>query len=63
MWPLSRLLDLNRQFIEIQVFCSIFTALSILGFHYMYVCLDREGREEPPEIFGKSVTKMVMMSQ
>ena len=29
----------------------------------MYVYLDREGREEPPEIFGKSVTKMVMMHQ
>ena len=27
----------------------------------MYVYLDREGREEPSESFGKSVTKMVMM--
>ena len=27
----------------------------------MYVYLDREGREESPESFGKSVTKMAVM--
>ena len=29
----------------------------------MYVYLDREGGEETPGIFEKSVTKMVMMHQ
>ena len=27
----------------------------------MYVYLDQEGREEPPESFGKSITKMAVM--
>ena len=59
----SRLYDLNNQFIEIQEFFGIFTALFILGFHYMYVYLDREGREEPSKKFGKSVIKMAVVHE
>ena len=59
----SRLYDLNNRFIEIQEFFSIFTALFILVCHYMYVYLDREGREEPSKKFEKSVIKMAVMHE
>ena len=59
----NRLYDLNNQFIEIQELFSICTALFILGFYYMYVYLDRESREEPSKIFGKSVIKMAVVHE
>ena len=59
----NRIYDLNNQSIEIQVFLSIFTVLSILGFHLVCMYLNQEGKEEASKKFGKSVTKMAVMHE